>query len=140
MKGKKMSVKERILKLEEDKNERRKIFRELCTHVAAGYSIDCFAPISDQSIRKYLKTYPEEFIEEELANAMREAKAYWEDLGKRQSNGSCLGNSRSWFYNMANRFGWREKIDIEAEHKGQVNINVVSYSTKKAREDDTSKH
>lgn len=136
MKGKKLSVKERIAKLEHDKNERKKIFRELCDHIRAGYSLDCFGPLSEVSIRTYLKAYKDEFIQEELDNAMRDSKHYWEDLGKRQSNGSCLGNSRSWYYNMANRFGWREKLDIEAEHKGSVNVNVVSYASRKASQDD----
>ena len=71
MKGKKLSVKERMQKVEQDKNERRKIFRELCAHVRAGYSLDCFGPLSEVSIRTYLKKYPEEFIGEELENAMK---------------------------------------------------------------------
>lgn len=132
MKGKKLSAKERREKLENDKSERRKIFRELCDHVSRGYSLDCFGPIGDDSIRKYLKVYPEEFVQEELDDAMRKGKAQWEDIGHRQANGTCLGNSRTWYYNMANRYGWREKLEVEAEHKGQVNINVVSYATQKA--------
>lgn len=140
MKGKKMSVKERQAKLERDAVERRKIFKELCDHVRKGYSLDCFGPLSDTSIKTYLKAYKEEFVQEELDNAMREAKTYWEDIGRRQADGQCLGNSRSWFYNMANRFGWREKLDVEAEHKGQVNVNVVSYASKRAREDSESDH
>jgi len=128
MKGRKLSFLERQAKIEQEASERRKVFKELLDHVKAGYSLDCFGPLSLTSIRKYLKTFKEEFIEEELENAIRQGKNYWEDLGRRQSNGSCLGNSRSWYYNMANRYGWREKIDIEAEHKGQVQVNIVSYA------------
>ncbi len=131
MKGKKLSVKERIAKAEQDKQERIKIFKELISHISTGYSLDCFGPLSDKSIGYFLKTYPQEFVQEELDNAMRDGKNYWENIGHRQAQGSCLGNSRTWYYNMANRFGWREKIDIEAEHKGSVNINVVSYATRK---------
>ncbi len=131
MKGKKLTTKERIEKLEADKIERKKIFRELCEHIAGGLSLESFGPLSDTSIKKYLSTYPEEFIEEELKDAMRRGRSYWESIGKRQANGECLGNSRTWFYNMANRFGWREKLEVEAEHKGQVNVNIVSYASKK---------
>ena len=60
-----------------------------------------------------------------------EGKDYWETLGKRQSEGTCLGNSRSWYYNMSNRYGWRDKHDVQAEHKGSVNVNVISYASKK---------
>ena len=135
MKGKKVTSRERIQRLGEDANERRKVFKELCDHVAGGYSLDCFALLSDVSISKYLKLYKEEFIEEELRDAIRKGKCYWESIGQRQANGTCLGNSRSWYYNMANRYGWREKIDIEAEHKGQVTVSVVSYASKKVSQE-----
>ena len=135
MKGKKLTGRERELKLADDKTERRKIFKELLAHVEQGLSLESFGPLSDVSIKKYLNLYKEEFIEEELNESKRKGRSYWETIGKRQANGECLGNSRTWFYNMANRFGGREKLDIEAEHKGQVAVNVVSYATKKHLQD-----
>lgn len=132
MKGKKLTLKERNEKLERDQNERRKIFKELCAHVERGYSLDCFGEMSVFTIKKYLKTYPEEFCEEELEEAVRKGKGHWEEIGYRQANGACLGNSRTWYYNMVNRYGWHEKSQIETEHKGQVNVNVVSYASQKA--------
>lgn len=131
MKGKKMTTKERIQKLENDKNERKKIFKELCEHVASGFSLDCFPPLNVNSIQRYLNLFKEEFIQEELDMAMRQGKISWEEIGRRQANGQCMGNSRSWYYNMANRYGWREKIDIEAEHKGNVNVSIVNYGSRK---------
>jgi hypothetical protein len=128
-----MTTKERLAKLEHDKNERRKIFKELCAHLAEGMSLESFSLLSANSIRAYLKSYPEEFIQEELDDSLRQGRDWWERIGKSQASGQCLGNSRTWFYNMANRYGWREKIEVEAEHKGQVSINVVSYATEKAR-------
>lgn len=129
MKGKKLSARERQAKIEEDKEERKKVFKELLRHVEQGYSMDSFPSLSDTTIKKYLNTYKDEFVQEDLENAKRSGKVFWEGVGRRQANGECLGNSRSWYYNMANRYGWREKIDIEAEHKGAVNVNVVSYAT-----------
>lgn len=136
MKGRKLTTQERNEKLENDKGERRKLFKELLAHVEMGLSMESFGPLSEVSIKKYLTVYPEEFIAEELDEAKRRCRGYWEQIGRRQSNGECLGNSRTWFYNMANRFGWREKIEVEAEHKGQVQVNVVSYATHKVRRDD----
>jgi hypothetical protein len=135
MKGRKLSFLERQAKIEQEASERRKVFKELLTHVSMGYSLDCFEPMSVTTIKKYLKVFKEEFIEEELEQAMRQGKNYWEGLGRSQSNGSCLGNSRSWYYNMANRYGWREKLDIEAEHKGNVQVNIVSYARGQASSD-----
>lgn len=140
MKGKKLTAKERLAKLALDKTERRKIFKELCDHLAAGLSLDAFVPLSPNTVRSYFKLYPEEFCQEEYDNAMRSGRSYWEVIGKRQASGDCLGNSRTWFYNMSNRFGWREKVEVEAEHKGQVSINVISYATSKRLEDSESNH
>jgi hypothetical protein len=132
MKGRKLSASERRAKIETCAIERRKVFAELLSHLRAGYSLDCFGPLSEVSIRKYLLLYNKEFVQEDLDNAMRDAKAGWENIGRKQANGDCLGNSRSWYYNMSNRYGWRDKVDIEAEHKGQVQVNVVNYATSKA--------
>lgn len=135
MKGKKLSAKERLAKLEESKSERAKVFKELLKHLGMGYSLECFALLSVTSIRSMLKTYPEEFVEEDLEDAIRSGRIYWEGLGRQQANGTCMGNSRTWYYNMANRYGWRDKLDIEAEHKGNVSVNVVSYASKKSSSD-----
>lgn len=139
MKGKKMTVKERLEKLERDKNERRKIFKELCDHVSEGLSIESFAGLSDRHFYRLAKMYPDDFDEEELYMAKQRGRDYWERIGQRQANGSCLGNSRTWYYNMANRYGWREKLEVEAEHKGSVNVNVVSYASQQARRMDENK-
>lgn len=130
--GKKMTFKERMSKLHACKSTREKTFKDLIAHIKRGYSLDCFGPISQATIENFCKTYPEEFCEEELVEAMRGAKEHWEDIGHKQATGSCLGNSRSWYYNMVNRYGWHEKAQVATEHKGAVSVNVVSYATKKA--------
>jgi hypothetical protein len=135
MKGKKLSAKERLARLEESKMERARVFKELLAHLGQGYSIECFTLMSPETIRSYLKRFPEEFCDHELQDAIRKGRGYWEGLGRRQSDGTCIGNSRTWYYNMANRYGWRDKLDIEAEHKGTVSVNVVSYASKKASSD-----
>lgn len=137
MKGRKLSATERRKKGEKDAIERRAIFKELLEHIRGGYSLDCFSVLSDVTIRSWLELYKEEFVREELDNAMRQGKQGWENIGRKQANGDCLGNSRSWYYNMSNRYGWRDKVDIEAEHKGNLQVNVVSYaSSKVSRNDD----
>ena len=79
MKGRKLTAKERSDKLESDALERKRVFKELCEHVAGGLSLDCFGPLSVVSIREFLKKHPLEFVEEELIDAMRLGKSYWED-------------------------------------------------------------
>lgn len=135
MKGKKLGAQDRISKLEIDSIERRKVFKELCNHLSQGLSLDCFALLSANTIRRYLKTYPEEFCEEELELSLRQGRDWWENIGKSQASGNCLGNSRTWYYNMSNRYGWRDKVDIEAEHKGQLSVSIVNYASLKGSSD-----
>jgi len=129
MKGKKISYKEFYRKLKDCSEFRVRIFKELCQHVALGYSVDCFEHLSKNEIACFIKDFPDEFDLSTLDKALRKGKIYWEGIGRAQSEGSCLGNSRSWYYNMANRYGWREKLEVEAEHKGQVSVNIVSYAS-----------
>lgn len=131
MRGKKLSAREQKEKLESDANERKKVFKELLAHIRAGYSLDCFSACSDTTIRTYLKEYPNEFDSEEFYEALRDGKQGWEEIGRKQATGACLGNSRSWYYNMANRFGWSEKAQIETKNDHTVSVNVVSYASKK---------
>jgi hypothetical protein len=125
--------------MESDKIERKRIFKELLVHISLGYSLDCFPVLSDISIKEFVSKYPEEFVEEELIEAMRSSKLMWEDIGKKQSIGTCLGNSRSWYYNMVNRFGWRERMEVEAEHKGTIAVQVVSYASTREPSKDNEK-
>ena len=139
MKGKKLSLQERLERLEKDKAERKKLCKSFCDHLAQGLSKDSFSEVHMQTIERYMKKYPEEFPREEIELALVKGKEMWERIGLRQANGTCLGNSRSWFYNMANRYGWREKLDVEAEHKGEISVNVISYASQKARQDTENK-
>lgn len=136
-KGKKLTSLERRALLDSSPSERRACFKRLLNHVRQGYSLDCFSDLSLNSILEFLKSYPLEFPAGELEDAKRDGKQGWEAIGRRQSDGTCLGNSRSWYYNMSNRFGWRDKIDVEAEHKGSVNVNVVNYASKKSSPDES---
>lgn len=128
MKDKKITAKERIAKLEVDSAYRKEIFKGLLAHLTKGYSLDCYAPLSAERIHEYLQRYPNEFSCEELQETIRQAKTNWEDIGTRQSNGSCLGNSRSWVYNMINRYNWTDKVKVETKGEQQVNVNIVSYA------------
>ena len=87
--------------------------------------------MSPNTIKRYLEAYKEEFVQEELEDAMREGKQTWEDIGHKQATGNCLGNSRTWYYNMSNRYGWSDRQHVETEHKGAVSVNVISYATQK---------
>jgi hypothetical protein len=132
MKRDKPSPAQRKSALTNDQGLRRQLFARLLKHVECGYSLDCFQELSIESINTFLKEFPEEFCRESLDQSLRGGKRYWEDIGVRQADGKCLGNSRSWVYNMMNRFGWTDKAKVETETKGAITVSVVNYGTHNA--------
>ena len=128
-KAKYKGSREQLELLRTSATERKRVFKDLCNHIKAGYSLDCFSTISEITILEWLKVYKDEFIEEDLYNAMREGKQGWESIGRRQSTGECLGNSRAWFYNMAHRYKWSDRVQVESDNKHAVSVNIVSYAS-----------
>lgn len=120
----------RELNPENNKEDRIVICEELCKHLIEGYSMECFGMISKFRLDKLIGAHPEEFPRESLDKARQLGQQGWESIGKRQADGRCLGNSRSWFYNMANRYGWRDKVDLQADTKGSLSVQVVNYSSR----------
>ena len=117
------------LPYEEDKAAREQLCIELCAHLAEGYSFECFPKCEKTRLARLIEAFKEEFPHQALDKARQMGQYDWESIGKRQADGRCLGNSRSWFYNMANRYGWRDKVDLQADTKGSLSVQVVNYSS-----------
>lgn len=115
-------------KLEADVEYRKEIFEKLLEHVRGGFSMDSFSEISEGSVKNCVGRFPGEFDANMLERAVREGKHGWEKIGRDQATGKCLGNSRSWYYNMAHRYGWSDRVDARVEHSGSVAVEVVSYA------------
>jgi hypothetical protein len=103
--------------------------KKLLRHLEDGYSMDCFYFVSRAYLRSLFEQFPEDFPAEDIERARLKGQLMWEDIGKRQSEGTCLGNSRSWYYNMSNRFGWTDKQKIDHDIQGKVSVSVVSYAS-----------
>ena len=131
MKGKKLTQKEYLVKLESAQSERRKLFQAFCKHLAEGFSVESFPLICGNYLKNLLKSYPEDFPQEDIDLALHQGMDTWEVIGKRQSTGQCLGNSRTWYYNMAHRYKWSDRLAIQAEHSGNIAVNIVSYASTK---------
>lgn len=92
--------------------ERRAGCEAFCTHMAEGYSIDCFPGASVKTIRAYVKAYPEDFPPDKLERAAREGLLVWERLGLAGVKGELAKfNATAWIFNMKNRAAWRDRIE-----------------------------
>ena len=129
--GKKETSRERLLKYSTDSGARKQLCADLCRHLEQGYSMESFSKVSTRILRTYLKDYKEDFDPEDIEQAMQTGRQGWEQIGRRQADGQCLGNSRSWYLNMSNRYGWTDKQHIEVDGKQAVSVNIVSYASSK---------
>lgn len=127
-KGKKRSYKEFLSILESDSCERKKLFQNLLGHLREGLSIESFYQLETQRLLSFIERYKNEFDDDEIKLAMQEGRDWWERLGKAQASGQNVGNSRAWWYNMAHRYGWSDKVELKAKHEGTLQVQIVNYS------------
>lgn len=120
-------IKYPIPEMKDSADMRKEVFELLKMHLHSGFSMDCFTHLSLGEIHSFVSEYPCEFCAKQLEIVVREAKAGWENIGREQATGKCIGNSRSWYYNMQNRYGWTDKIDMKSDIKGNINVSVVKY-------------
>lgn len=73
--------------------------------------------ISQDLWERWLAEDQEFSVTAKAAKAACHAK--WEQMGRKMAFGQAEGNPTTWIFNMKNRFGWRDKQDIE--HSGQIN-------------------
>lgn len=130
-KDKKLNATEFNAQFGSDALLRANTFRALLLHLRDGYSMDCFGPMSEKSIFEATKNHPLDFKLEEIEIALRDAKTGWERIGRQQAIGTCVGNSRSWYYNMSNRYGWSDKQKVETSGSQALNVSIVNYSKPK---------
>ena len=129
MKGRKLTYREIQARLQESPDDRRKLFQKLIQHVSQGFSKDSFPEVTRKTLNRLFECYPDEFDEEEYHIALNKGMHFWENVGRKQSTGECLGNSSAWKFNMSARYGWSDKVDVKAEHSGNVAVQVVNYGT-----------
>ena len=125
--GKKSPTKDKMARARNEKEYRVKLWRDFLKHIRAGYSQDCFSDLAFTGISTLMQEFPEDCPAEEFDEATRNAKVMWESIGHRQAEGTCFGNSRSWYYNMSNRYGWSDRQKVESNHSGAISVNVVNY-------------
>ena len=122
------TYKERRDALKDDEKYREWLHKRLLQHLREGLSAQCFGILDKTTMSEAIKKYPQSFDMREIESAVDEGQARWEQLGYAQANGKNLGNSRTWYYNMANRYGWSEKSKVDIDAKQAVTVQVVSYA------------
>jgi hypothetical protein len=85
--------------------------------MSQGFSATAFAASIGQS-KSVIQTWANAHIDfmEAKKRAETACEAWWEDLGKRGSEGRVRGfNVGSWIFTMKNRFGWKDNLAISSD-------------------------
>ena len=107
--------------------DRKAACERFCKHISAGYSIASWPEAKDETIKKYIQRYPDDFDADKIDEAHRKSLLFWEKLGVAGVSGKIKGfNAPTWIFNMKNRAGWRDAVDHSNKDgtlKPETNIN-----------------
>jgi hypothetical protein len=98
--------------------ERKELFKKFCEHVAKGYNRHAFPDVSFETVRKYMKDYPEDMDQELLGEAERAGFLKHEQIGFGLMTGQIRGSAAAWKFTMVNKFKY-----IPDENNTIVNNN-----------------
>ena len=86
--------------------------------------MDSWPDACANTVKKYIKEYPEDFDSEKIEAAKRESLLFWEKMGIDGTRGKIpFFNAGSWIFNMKNRAGWTDKVDHD--HGGKVELVTI---------------
>lgn len=136
----------RPTKYPKTKKKRTELCEALIEHGKSGLSFEtfgvsngCVEVIGDYVVKSTLYEWLKEH--DQFSNAKKvfevHSQQFWEkastDNLTHYKDGKQL-NSTVWIFNMKNRFGWRDKIDVEETKTADVNVNI-SFSKKTEADD-----
>ncbi|MGR3220201.1 MAG: hypothetical protein ACUZ8H_10345 [Candidatus Anammoxibacter sp.] len=92
--------------------DRKAACQRFCDHISAGYSIKSWPEADNETVKRYIDNFPEDFSYEQISEAHRTSLLFWEKLGVAGVTGKLKGfNAPTWIFNMKNRAGWRDAMD-----------------------------
>jgi hypothetical protein len=88
-----------------------------CEYVRRGRSKKYYPEADENTIRRYMEKYPEEFRAEKIRDAERAGFAYIESIGFKGMTGGIKGfNATTWIWITKNKLNWRDKVQmVEAD-------------------------
>lgn len=105
----------------------------LIEHMTEGLSFESFGGVVGvwkEALYNWVKKYPE------FSNAKKEGThkcmLFYEKAGRQGMLGKIAGfNSTTWLFNMKNRFGWRDKKEIDTNLTASegLTVNIIKSSS-----------
>ena len=103
-------------------------------HMATGLSFEAFAAVigvAKETLYTWVDKHPE-FMDAKK-EAFEKSRLFWEKVGVGQATGEIKGSSTTWIFNMKNRFGYRDKIEVSGDEDKPF---AIAYRPKSKRKKD----
>lgn len=99
--------------------DRRKACQELCDHLEQGLTIHSWAGADEETVKRYMHDFPEDFDPEKIEAALRKCLSIWEANLLKGAQGKVPSfNAAANIFGLINvsRNKWKQKHEVE--HKG----------------------
>ena len=104
--------------------DRKAACERFCNHIEKGYSMKSWSEADNETVTRYIDSFPEDFDPELIETAKRKSLLFWEKTGVAGRMGKItFFNAAVWMFNMKNRAGWRDKVDHD--HGGKVELVTI---------------
>jgi len=110
--------------------KRKDVHKKWCEHLASGKPQDLFPECDEETIKKYIREFPEDCPIDDVNRAKRIGKLKIYEIGFAGTVGKLVGfNAKSWQFIMNNMLGWSDKREQELYGKdgAPLSINIVDY-------------
>ena len=105
--------------------------KDLIEHMKEGLSFEAFAGkhrVSKDTMYVWLNKHPEFANAKNIGTDL--CRLFWEKTGRAGVLGKIPNfNATVWIFNMKNRFGWRDKHEIEQSVFADINITMEKIET-----------
>jgi hypothetical protein len=95
---------------------RRELHTLYCSHLSKGLTQKSFH-VDDETMKRYVQKYPEDFPEDELAMAFSKQRIVWEENLLKLARGEISGSATATIFGLKNIAGWRDRIDHAVDDK-----------------------
>lgn len=115
--------------------ERKALAERFDKHCQDGLSDEAFE-IDPDTLKSYITKYPEDFAS--IKDSKLKRRIFWERMGNAGALGKVPGfNVTAWIFNMKNRFGWRDKMELQGKDGTELSYTVRIIKEAEERNSDT---
>jgi len=105
---------------------------QLIKHMSEGFSFESFGgkiSVNQDTLYAWARTHQE--FSDAKKEAFEKSRLFWETIGIKGAQGKIpFFNVTAWIFNMKNRFGWRDQLQLSSDDERGDRKIVLAYELK----------